>query len=88
VADQRKSAKSGYHKFKSEDGMEFGSFEIFWDDADVPPHGGPARNYDSAGEPVTPGWYWWACFPGCLPDGEASGPFDTSTEAYDSAQEI
>src|ERR1017187_2208461 len=23
------------------------------------------------------GWYWWSCFPGCLPDSEPNGPFDT-----------
>lgn len=34
-----------------------------------------------------PGWYWWACFPGCLPDGEPSGPFATEQEAIDNAQE-
>lgn len=32
------------------------------------------------------GWYWWACFPGCLPDGEANGPFDTMQEAYKDAK--
>jgi hypothetical protein len=34
-----------------------------------------------------PGWYWWACFPGCLPDGEAFGPYETEAEAQESAQE-
>ena len=28
-----------------------------------------------------PGWWWWSCFPGCLPDGPASGPFPTQAEA-------
>lgn len=28
-----------------------------------------------------PGWYYWACFPGCLPDGEANGPYGTESEA-------
>lgn len=27
------------------------------------------------------GWYWWACFPGCLPDGDPNGPFDTERGA-------
>lgn len=27
-----------------------------------------------------PGWYWWSCFPGCTPDGEANGPFATEEE--------
>jgi hypothetical protein len=26
-------------------------------------------------------WYWQACFPSCLPDGEMSGPFDSEAEA-------
>lgn len=30
-------------------------------------------------------WYWVSQFPGCLPDGEPSGPFVTSTEAYNDA---
>ena len=28
------------------------------------------------------GWYWWACHPGCIADGEPCGPFATSKEAY------
>jgi hypothetical protein len=32
------------------------------------------------------GWYWWSCFPGCLPDGDASGPFNTEAEAIADAQ--
>ena len=32
------------------------------------------------------GWYWWACFPGCLPDGPANGPFDTYDLAMADAQ--
>ena len=32
-----------------------------------------------------PGWYWWTCFPGCLPDGEPSGPFATEQEAIEDA---
>jgi len=27
------------------------------------------------------GWYWWSCFPGCLPDSEPEGPFDTEEDA-------
>ena len=39
------------------------------------------------GEELEPGWYWWPCFPGCLPDGEAIGPFETEEEALADAQE-
>ena len=31
-------------------------------------------------------FYWQACFPGCLPDGDAYGPFETYQEAYADAQ--
>ena len=34
------------------------------------------------------GWYWWACFPGCLPDGNPNGPFATEAEATANAQDI
>lgn len=33
------------------------------------------------------GWYYWYCFPGCLPDSDPIGPFDTEQEAIESAQE-
>lgn len=71
----------GYHRFPG----QVGSFEVFWDDADEA--NGHARNFDGDGNKVEPGWYWWACFPGCLPDGEASGPFKTAKEAYDDAMQ-
>lgn len=28
------------------------------------------------------GWYWWACFPGCMPDSDPNGPFNTSRQAF------
>jgi hypothetical protein len=36
---------------------------------------------------ITGGWFWWSCFPGCLPDGPAIGPFATKAEALADAQE-
>lgn len=33
------------------------------------------------------GWFWQACFPGCLPDGEPVGPFATKQEAIEDARE-
>lgn len=37
----------------------------------------------------TDGWYWWACFPGCMPEGDgiATGPFTTPGEALLDARE-
>ena len=36
---------------------------------------------DGDGELLPGGWYWWICFPGCQPDSEPNGPFDTEDEA-------
>ena len=33
------------------------------------------------------GWYWWSCFPGCLPDSDPFGPFETEEDAIAAAQE-
>ena len=93
-------SREGYHQFHLEppspydkQGLDYaknmpktyGSFEVFWDDSDN--SYGHDRNYDSDGNPVTPGWYWWACFPGCLPDSEPSGPFESSAAACLDADE-
>lgn len=36
---------------------------------------------DDEGDCGGTGWYWWACFPGCLPDSDPIGPFDTEADA-------
>ena len=77
-------SQAGFHPYINERGEEYGGFEVFWDDEDRMHDSGP-RNFDEDGEPVQPGWYWWACMPGCLPDGEAHGPFSTSSRAYNDA---
>jgi len=28
------------------------------------------------------GWFYWYCFPGCLPDSEPIGPFNSSEAAH------
>ena len=33
------------------------------------------------------GWYWWSCLPGCLPDGDPIGPFESEEEALADAQD-
>ena len=35
---------------------------------------------------TTSGWFWWTCFPGCLPDSSAFGPFETRQQALEDAQ--
>jgi hypothetical protein len=44
-------------------------------------HGDEFTIYDA-------GWYWWSCFPGCIPDGDPSGPYATEAEALADAQDI
>ena len=58
----------GYHRFRSEAGDEYGSFEVM--------------HFSDEGT-----WWWQACFPGCLPDGDLMGPFSTAEEAFDDARE-
>lgn len=58
--------------------------EVFYDDADDAGNG--PRNFDSEGNPVEPGYYWWICFPGCLPESDAHGPFPTQEAAINSAR--
>ena len=50
----------------------------------------PLFDRDDTGEQPCPeqGWYWWPCFPGCLPDGDPVGPFATEAEALADAQEV
>ena len=67
------SAKEGMYEWP--DG---GSFEVFWNDGDL--------EGESLDDPPAIGWYWWPCFPGCLPDGEACGPFNSSTAAWKNAR--
>lgn len=60
------------------------TFYMSQDDIDnLPDATGFAYDYYSGG----PGWYWQACFPGCLPDGDPIGPFDTEEKAIADAQE-
>ena len=73
-----------YAHFKSEEGYEYGSFEVFYlTKKDI-----RAREWgEESGQIPDPGWYWWACFPGCMPDGDPMGPFATEAEAIADAQE-
>lgn len=56
---------------------------------------GEARQWtkDAQGGPDGPnveyvkGWYYWSCFPGCLPDSDPMGPYDTEDQALAAARE-
>ena len=49
----------------------------------------PAEDFyeDETPEPSEAGFYYWHCFPGCMPDSEATGPFATEDEALADARE-
>lgn len=61
---------------------------VFWpeDETDLDPDEDIDRYSDIQLE--FEGWYWWSCFPGCLPDSEPFGPFETEAEALADAQDI
>lgn len=63
----------GYHSFIDELGAAYGSFVI---------------EFIAADSFLEPGWYWTACFPGCLNDSDPVGPFDTQEDAMRSAQGV
>lgn len=72
--DPEADAHVGHHSFRDGDTGQAsqGMFEVFWCGHD------PASTMEM-------GWYWWACFPGCLPGGEPDGPYRTSTDAWKAA---
>jgi hypothetical protein len=39
------------------------------------------------GECLTGGWFYWYCFPGCMPDSEPCGPFDSYAAALEDARD-
>lgn len=38
-------------------------------------------------ECITGGWFYWYCLPGCMPDSDAIGPFETAAAARKAAQD-
>jgi hypothetical protein len=72
-----------YYEFASDSGTGFGSLEAFH--TDEHPITSTGERFDNYAETVQAGWYWWPCFPGCLPDGDATGPFQTEREAVEDA---
>ena len=57
----------------------------YWPDYGNHPNGSQiAKDYPLLS---VPGWYYWFCFPGCLPDSDPVGPFDSEQEAIADAQD-
>ena len=85
-----------YHQFTPVDGSEpFGCFETFTYDLESFMHckGADGLYYINQDHytpdgglleedlPALVGFYWQSCFPDCLPDGDAHGPFQSEAEA-------
>lgn len=75
---------SGMHQYLDDDDQPYGSFEVFYFDGvrycDDDCWG------DDDGNAMKAGYYYWSCFPGCLPDSDPIGPFATSADAYHDAK--
>jgi hypothetical protein len=37
--------------------------------------------------PCEAGWYYWYCLPGCMPDSDPLGPYETAEEAIKACQD-
>ena len=76
------NSHAGYHSFHADETQEeYGSFEVFWQCAEY---------YNTLKEDddlTLAGWYWAAGFPGCLYDGDPMGPFASSQQAHEDADE-
>ena len=74
---------AGYHSFHMDETQEpYGSFEVFY--MDRWPDSGKR---EEAWPELMPGWYWWSCSSGCLPDSDPNGPFAYSQQAHEDADE-
>jgi len=72
---QAYDSHAGYHSFHMDETQEpYGSFEVFY-----------IAELDLSDK--VPGWYWWACSPGYLPDSDPTGPFAYSQQAHQDADE-
>ena len=77
-----------YYQFQDEDGNEYGSYETFYaDQAQIDEWRKNSLESEDltaeeAAETWEPGWYWWSCFPGCLPESDwPNGPFESEDDA-------
>ena len=65
-----------YHQFVASNGDLYGSFEVFHNTELI------IDDWEGMEErQMPPGWYWHSCYPGCMPDGEPNGPFDSEQDA-------
>jgi hypothetical protein len=79
----------GYHYFHVAESQEaYGSFEVFWVPLQITNvYSTDYDDDDDDDDQGEPGWYWWSCRAGCLPDGHRTGPFGSSQKAHEDADE-
>lgn len=65
---------------REDDDYALPDVEVFYADAGDLPE-------SEDGEPSAAGWYYWFCFPGCMPDSDAFGPYDTEEDAIAAMRE-
>ena len=80
-ADYTEQSHAGYHSDQRQP-PHFNSLEVFL----LRPNE-MAADVDGALVSLPPGWYWQFVEPGEAPDSNIYGPFATSSDAYNAAQE-
>ena len=60
--------------------------ETFYVTAMEAHYNGENRDHADEYTVTEPGWYYWSCFPGCLPDSPPFGPYDTEGETIPEAR--
>lgn len=72
---------------RADDSHALPDVEVFYvDENDIEICAMCNKQESGAGHHEHVGWYWQACFPGCLPDSDPMGPFDTEAKALADAQ--
>lgn len=60
-------------------------FEVFY--SDISEQTSDTRFWNADDRPIGTGYFYWFCFPGCMPDSEPFGPFESEASAYRDAIE-
>ena len=76
-----------YYPFVDDDNTEHGSFEVVQVSALEANYNRENTDHSDSYTIFDPGFYWIACWPGCLPDGDDfTGPFKTEIDAVADAR--
>lgn len=77
----------------AEDPFRVPYLEIFYMDQEeinklVQEDGEASPFADDEGTPLPAGWYYWIAMPGCLPEGDPYGPYESENEALQEARSV